>query len=243
MTAEKESTLNLTWHDTAWIPVLNPGNILDYFSERSNPFYDRQCNNEIIKMQRLNHDQLQQMTGVEYVVVHVQEPILYIIRKQFRHSPTQVIPQTDYYIIGGVVYQAPDLHTFINSRLTNTIFNIQSAFEEAKSFSRYHPSKGYWWDFNQQESAEKSEGKKKREKEPGSMFQRQRVDLLLGELAKKFPPKFVAPTQPEARVVNTGDETVKTEAKVEVKQEKLSTDKPVDSAIKPPPDKKPRLAR
>ncbi|WAR19012.1 MED6-like protein, partial [Mya arenaria] len=96
------STLNLTWHDTAWIPVLNPGNILDYFSERSNPFYDRQC---------------EQMTGVEYVVVHVQEPILYIIRKQFRHSPTQVIPQTDYYIIGGVVYQAPDLHTFINSRL------------------------------------------------------------------------------------------------------------------------------
>lgn len=31
------------------------------------------------------------------------------------------------------------------------------------------------------------------------MFQRQRVDLLLGELAKKFPPKFVAPSQPEAK--------------------------------------------
>lgn len=41
--------------------------------------------------------------------------------------------------------------------------------------------------------------KKKRKEEPGSFFQRQRVDLLLGELAKKFPPKFVAPSQPEAR--------------------------------------------
>jgi len=31
---------------------------MDYFSERSNPFYDRQCNNEVIKMQRLNPEQL-----------------------------------------------------------------------------------------------------------------------------------------------------------------------------------------
>lgn len=38
---------------------------------------------------------------------------------------------------------------------------------------------------------------KKQKEEPSSLFQRQRVDLLLGELSKKFPPKFVAPTQPE----------------------------------------------
>ncbi|KAH3859369.1 hypothetical protein DPMN_102089, partial [Dreissena polymorpha] len=117
MSTEKENSLNLTWHDTAWIPVLNPGNILDYFSERSNPFYDRQCNNELIKMQRLSQDQLANMTGIEYVLLHVQEPILYIIRKQYRQSPTQVVPQTDYYIIAGVVHQAPDLCTFVNSRL------------------------------------------------------------------------------------------------------------------------------
>ena len=29
------------------------------------------------------------MTGVEYILLHVQEPILYIIRKQHRHSPQQ----------------------------------------------------------------------------------------------------------------------------------------------------------
>ncbi|XP_052271074.1 mediator of RNA polymerase II transcription subunit 6-like isoform X2 [Dreissena polymorpha] len=243
MSTEKENSLNLTWHDTAWIPVLNPGNILDYFSERSNPFYDRQCNNELIKMQRLSQDQLANMTGIEYVLLHVQEPILYIIRKQYRQSPTQVVPQTDYYIIAGVVHQAPDLCTFVNSRLTNTIFNLQSAFEEAKSFSRYHPSKGYWWEFNQQEQSDKSEGKKKRKEEPGSFFQRQRVDLLLGELAKKFPPKFVAPSQPEAKPIVAADDHVKVEPKVEVKQEKLTQDKQADSAGKPPPDKKPKLSR
>ena len=43
---------------------------------------------------------------------------------------------------------------------------------------------------------EKTDKKDKKKEEPGSFFQRQRVDLLLGELAKKFPPKFIAPTQP-----------------------------------------------
>lgn len=38
--------------------MLNPANVMDYFSERSNPFYDRQCNNEVVRMQRLGMDQL-----------------------------------------------------------------------------------------------------------------------------------------------------------------------------------------
>ncbi|CDR00494.1 unnamed protein product [Oncorhynchus mykiss] len=58
-----------------------------------------------------------QMVGVEYILLHAQEPILYIIRKQQRQSPTQVIPLSDYYIIAGVVYQAPDLGTVIGSRV------------------------------------------------------------------------------------------------------------------------------
>lgn len=57
------------------------------------------------------------MTGLEYVLLHVQEPILYVIRKQHRHSPQQVTPLADYYIIAGVVYQAPDLANVLNSRL------------------------------------------------------------------------------------------------------------------------------
>ena len=52
--------------------------------------------------------------------------------------------------------------------------------------------------------SEKSEKKDKKKEEPGSFFQRQRVDLLLGELAKKFPPKFVAPTQPVPEATSKG---------------------------------------
>lgn len=57
------------------------------------------------------------MTGLEYILLHVQEPILYVIRKQHRYSQSQVTPLADYYIIAGVVYQAPDLASVINSRL------------------------------------------------------------------------------------------------------------------------------
>ena len=88
-----DNPLSISWHDSAWIPVLTPHNVMDYFSEGSNPFYDRTCNNEVIKMQRgLSLDQLQSMQGVEYTLLHVQEPILYVVRKQNRHSPSHVSP-------------------------------------------------------------------------------------------------------------------------------------------------------
>ncbi|XP_060684326.1 mediator of RNA polymerase II transcription subunit 6 isoform X3 [Hemiscyllium ocellatum] len=147
----RDNLLGISWVDSAWIPILNPGNVLDYFSERSNPFYDRTCNNEVVKMQRLSLEHLHNMTGLEYILLHAQEPILYIIRKQHRYSPTQVTPLADYYIIAGVVYQAPDLGSVINSRMLTAIHAVQSAFDEAMSYCRYHPSKGYWWHFKDQD--------------------------------------------------------------------------------------------
>lgn len=59
------------------------------------------------------------MTGLEYILLHVQEPILYVIRKQHRYSPTTATPVADYYIIAGVVYQAPDLGSVVSSRLVS----------------------------------------------------------------------------------------------------------------------------
>lgn len=59
------------------------------------------------------------MTGLEYTLMHVQEPTLYFIRKQHRTAPTQVVPVADYYIIAGIMYQAPDLISVVNSRLVS----------------------------------------------------------------------------------------------------------------------------
>ncbi|CAH1109697.1 unnamed protein product [Psylliodes chrysocephalus] len=230
-----DNPLSLSWQDSVWIPILNTTNVMEYFSQASNPFYDRTCNNEIVKMQRLNPEQLQNMTGLEYVLLHVQEPILYVIRKQHRHSPQQLTPLADYYIVAGVVHQAPDLASVLNSRLLSAVHHLQSSFEESSSFAKYHATKGYSWDFkSQRANIEKKKEEKPRE-EQSSLFQRQRVDMLLGELIRKFPlptppqPK-VAPALPIKAEAENGPSESK-DVKVEIKQEK----------IKPPPEKKPRI--
>lgn len=123
----------------------------------------------------------------------------------------------------------------------SAVHHIKQSFDEASSFSRYHPSKGYSWDFKSQRTDPDKNQKGKDEKpreEPSSLFQRQRVDMLLGELVKQFPlstpaqTKPVPPpsikTEPDAPPANNSNE----------KQEKQENNK---EKIGPPPDKKPRV--
>lgn len=148
MSRNAENPLHVSWHDSNWIPFLNPTNVLDYFSDKSNSFYDRTCNNELVKMQRQSMDNLKNMIGTEYILLHVKEPILYVIRKQHRHSPEETTPLADYYIIAGRCYQSPDLASVFNSRILSTVNHLQHAFDDANSFARFHPNKGYYWDFS-----------------------------------------------------------------------------------------------
>lgn len=69
------------------------------------------------------------MNGIEYILLHVQGPILYVIRKQHRHSPSDVTPIADYYIIAGTVYQAPDLASVFNSRLVCININLSNSIQ------------------------------------------------------------------------------------------------------------------
>lgn len=190
------------------------------------------------------------MTGVEYILLHVQEPILYVIRKQHRHSSENATPLADYYIIAGIVYQAPNLENVFSSRILSTVQHLQSGFEEASSFSRYHPNKGYTWDFSKT-TAEKTKPKEKKEQkakeEIGSFFQRQRVDMLLMDLAKKFPLPM-AITQPQT--LTEQGQSIKTETNIKQEFEagtsspELKSGEKSDktSDMKPPPEKKAKLA-
>ena len=56
--SSSDKLLSTSWYDSAGIASLSQHNVLDYFSQRSNPFYDRTCNNEVIKMQRVDPAQL-----------------------------------------------------------------------------------------------------------------------------------------------------------------------------------------
>lgn len=104
---EEQSLDELEWRSPEWINIygLRTDNILEYFS--LSPFWDRQCNNQILKMQRQfqipadtgnpnlpppmmiipSFDvELRRLTGIEYVLHMIKEPDMWIIRKQRRIS-------------------------------------------------------------------------------------------------------------------------------------------------------------
>lgn len=172
--------LRISWHDSTWIPHLNPVNVLDYFCQKSNPFYDKQCNNEVAKMQNLSPEQRLKMIGKEYILLHVQEPVLYIIRKQERLGPDSATPLEDYYVLAGVVYQAPDLNSILQSRVLNSALNLKSALEEFRGISCFNANTGHSWKFEQTSKTSKSTERTQRPDE-FTKFQ-----VKAGNLVKNF---------------------------------------------------------
>ncbi|XP_016975662.2 mediator of RNA polymerase II transcription subunit 6 [Drosophila rhopaloa] len=237
--------LRLSWHDTQMMATLSPQSVMDYFCRKSNPFYDHMCNNETVRMQRLGPEHLHNMIGLEYILLHVAEPILYVIRKQHRHNPSEATPIADYYIIGGTVYKAPDLANVINARILNTVVNLQSAFEEASSYARYHPNKGYTWDFSSNKVlSDKSKSDKKdansaKDENSGTLFQKQRVDMLLAELLRKFPPPIPPMLQNLQQPPPAGDELNAAGNASEMNSATGPLDIKTEGVdMKPPPEKK-----
>ena len=62
--------------------------------------------------------------GLEYMLLHIQEPILYVIRKQHRHSATVVTPLADFYIIAGV-HSVSSTRSWLCDQLANCKLNIE----------------------------------------------------------------------------------------------------------------------
>lgn len=114
-----------------------------------------------------------------------------MIRKQERLSPSEVVPLAYYYIINGIVRQAPDLSTLINSRLHTIVAGLNKAIQTLAPCARFHPSDGSysWEDPNALASGSKREDGK------GLMngmvatnpYQVHRTDFLLNEWASRFP--------------------------------------------------------
>lgn len=69
------------------------------------------------------------------------------------------------------------------------MFQKNWIISSVKSYSRYHPSAGYWWQFKNDSSQSIKKKITKNNDPVGSYFQRQKVDALLTEHAKKFPIK------------------------------------------------------
>ncbi|VDM47382.1 unnamed protein product [Toxocara canis] len=187
------SLLHQSFKNPNWPPnFITAENVLDYFCDPSNVFYDVSSCNQHLKMQNLNrpiHECLQSMQGIQFAVVGANHP-LYVIVKQRRNSPTNVTPLCYYYVVNGTVYQCPDLYTFVQSRLIGAVDPLRRALEQARQFSRYNVAKGYYWEFK--EPTGESDKEEKEEEKPltarSTFFQRTRTEQLLRDLFERFPP-------------------------------------------------------
>jgi len=55
-----------------------------------------------------------------------------------------------YYVLDGIVYQAPTLERLVVSRLTKFSHHIHNAFDELVEATRFSPAQGYTWDFGEE---------------------------------------------------------------------------------------------
>ncbi|CAN0411293.1 unnamed protein product [Ectocarpus sp. 12 AP-2014] len=89
---------------------------------------------------------------------------LFVIKKQVRKSPSSVEVQAIYYIMEGVIYQAPTVQKLIKSRLNKFTHHLNNAFVELSKLAKLRDSGGgYDWAWQKeakdlQEKAEAAEG-------------------------------------------------------------------------------------
>jgi mediator of RNA polymerase II transcription subunit 6 len=154
------------WRFATWLSMypLDPSSVLDYF--KHSPFYDRSCNNELLELQSAGLDpaqrtvQLHGMTGLEY---ELDLSSRYLIRKQYRRSPTEVNVHSVYYIVGagvgvGTVYMLPSVHTVLSSQISSAAHYLEQAVTVLSTQIEYNPVQYYSWKkIKQQEEEEEEE--------------------------------------------------------------------------------------
>lgn len=137
--------------DVAWLqshPLTNK-TVLEYF--RLSPFYNRACNNETLRMQRMYrgdldttaatptddswmNEQLALMTGTEYIVNDSTPPSLFVIYMRHRMSKEKTVLISIYYIMNGIVYQAPHLLDILSVRVKTAEALTIGAMEYAQEW-------------------------------------------------------------------------------------------------------------
>jgi hypothetical protein len=109
-----------------WQTVGSEIEALNHFKE--SPFYIVGCNNDSseIPLNDLGLNVLKRMVGHEYVIDSEasSKPTLWIIRHQYRTSPTESSLIGAYYLLFGNIYKAPQALQLIESRLSKVYMLI-----------------------------------------------------------------------------------------------------------------------
>lgn len=181
--SENEDLTGVMWNDRVWTFYfpLNEDTALDYFS--LSQFYDPRCNNEQIKMQRLDPELMKTMPGIEYELIKPSPaPNLFIIRKSRRSiNPPKVEPLASFYIHEANIYQAPSIHGIMSSRLLQSLFHFRNAFETMQNAVKLSAQGNYLWD----PPPVGEETQPTEEKQLTSLAERKAVDRMLFDVLEK----------------------------------------------------------
>lgn len=144
---EEEDLTSVKWIDVTWLALfpLNASTALDYFS--LSQFYSRNCNNELIKMQRLDPALLTTMTGIEYGL----EPcasdsaVFVIVKRRRAKTEPQLTTLATYYIVEGEVFQAPNAQVVVANRFTQAMLHLRKSFAAVRDATVLTPAGEHRW--------------------------------------------------------------------------------------------------
>lgn len=139
---EKEESISFVDQRFLSSRPLDTTNILEYFS--GSPFYDKSCNNEILKMQTQfrgldQKSKLSSMIGTFYEVESSNnEKTLFVIRKAYNHGDTTETLGM-YYVIHGHVYAAPTNYSIYRCRMGDSMWLLNSFIDKMMEKRKFNP--------------------------------------------------------------------------------------------------------
>lgn len=94
----------------------------------------------------VNLDELKNMKGIEYAVVHAEPPTLFVIHKRERLSPTEVRPIEAYYVYKNTIHKAFDLYSLVSNRLLTAVNCLSDSLNLIRPYKpEFSPRTGYQW--------------------------------------------------------------------------------------------------
>ena len=127
--------------DVVWLQSfgLRRDTVMQYFY--TSPFFDPVSNNSIMQTQGIDLEHLKSMKGLEFVLDEEvrEEPVLFVIRKQLRHSLTNTELLDVFYVLDGTIYQCPDLLELSTSRFFKVTGAVSRAYQQLGERIEYTP--------------------------------------------------------------------------------------------------------
>eukprot|EP01112_Ceratiomyxa_fruticulosa_P007394 TRINITY_DN1916_c0_g1_i1.p1 TRINITY_DN1916_c0_g1~~TRINITY_DN1916_c0_g1_i1.p1 ORF type:complete len:236 (-),score=55.88 TRINITY_DN1916_c0_g1_i1:82-789(-) len=138
---------------------------------------------------------LRQLTGIEYILSHWQEPVLYVITKQYRKSEVDVVPKVVYYIIDGTIYQSPSAHNVFSARIVQCAYQIRESFKEISQYANFSPLSGYSWKWNEKEKPAITSGPSVVVSHRKQLDESKKLNNAIISVMQKYPPPTL-PNEP-----------------------------------------------